>query len=281
MEETIWSGTDFPYACLIDEYRTKTFQAAIEQTVKPGDLVVDIGSGSGILAFFAAKAGATQVYAVEIDHLLAESLKKSIWANGFEDKITVVEGNALSVSLPQNANVVIAEIIETGLLDEMQLQVINELRTKGVISAVTRIIPGSYESFIRLADVDNNFYGFKVMAPIHDWPFYSNDGNNLHRLKKTFLSEKKSLGRFDFEAAPVPASVSRTISFKIDAGQKVNAVELSGVATLGSGFELGATNAFNGNKFILIDEITGPKEFNLHVSYEMGQGLGNLKLKAE
>ena len=138
----IWSNTDFPYMCLKDETRTWAFRDAIHAVVRPGDVVVDVGAGSGILSFFAAAAGAAQVHAVEIDPVSAAALRRSVELNpAVADRVRVVEGDAATVDLPLGADVVVAEIIETGLLDEQQVPVLNALRRRGVIDATTRLVP--------------------------------------------------------------------------------------------------------------------------------------------
>lgn len=275
MDEFIWSGTDFPYMCLIDINRTQTFKKAIEETVKTGDTVVDVGSGTGILAFFAASAGAKKVYAVEIDHLMAESLRTSVKLNKLEDVVEVVESDALEAKLPENVDVVLAELIETGLLDEMQVKVMNELRAKGVIGPDTKIIPSAYETFVRLLDVKNDFYGYKIAAPIHDWPFYSLNAQEWHQLDKQYITESQSLGKFDFQAGHVEPKVNSVLDFSIPAGRRVNALEISGASQLTPNINLGPAHSYNGNKILYLDEIQGPVQPKINFEYHMSRGLGS------
>lgn len=276
-EDIIWSGSDLPYMCLIDQTRTQAFRKAINATVKKGDVVVDVGSGTGILSFFAAAAGASKVYAVEIDGTLAAWLRESVAANGLGNVIEVIEGDALLVELPKNVDVVIAEIIETGLLEEMQVKVMNSLRDKGIIGNSSRVIPSKYETRLGLAEVDNSYYGFKVLSPIHNWPNYSSPDEGWLIPKAKDLVPAQIIDVFDFEAGRVDPEVNKILHFeKIEPGD-INAFKIEGTAYLTDEIKLGATNTINGDKYIIQEGLgAGAKSFR--VEYTMGRGLAGIKV---
>ena len=102
---------------IADEPRTTAYRDAIRAVVKPGDVVVDIGCGSGILSFFACEAGASHVYAIDSGHpgdiaaLLAPHL-------GFGDRMTVFHDHSSRVELPQKADVLITETMGVLAFDE-------------------------------------------------------------------------------------------------------------------------------------------------------------------
>jgi predicted RNA methylase len=273
--EVIWSNTDFPYMCLKDVKRTLFFKKAIKKIVKKGDIVVDVGAGSGIMSFFAAKAGAKKVYSVEIDHLLAESIQKSIEANNLEEIVSVVEGDVLKANLPKNADVVICELIDTGLMDEMQVPAINMLKKRGVISKKTKLIPSSYQTFFQLVYVDNNYYGFEIQSPKHEWPFYKNTESGWIKTQIQAVSQPVEVSSINFEEGLIECEVDKTIEYVLEK-RKVNAIKISGLITLAPGIILGPTNALNGDKIIPIELIENCKKIKIKINYKMGTGLGSL-----
>ena len=69
--------------------------ALLEEAVRPGDSVVDVGTGSGILAIGAALLGADHVLAIDIDRDAVRVAKENIAHNGMTGRIESVEGNLL------------------------------------------------------------------------------------------------------------------------------------------------------------------------------------------
>lgn len=113
---------------LADEVRTNAFREAIARTVKPGDVVLDIGCGSGILSFFACQAGA-KVYAIDRGGMagVAQFLARHL---GFADRITVLRDESTNVELPERADVLISETLGVLGFDENLLGSIVDARAR-------------------------------------------------------------------------------------------------------------------------------------------------------
>jgi protein arginine N-methyltransferase 1 len=93
---------------LDDPPRLDAFGRAIAEMVRPGDVVADLGSGTGILAFFACRAGASRVYAVDKTGI-AEYARRIAADNGFGDRVIVVRGRSERVDLPERVDVVLSD----------------------------------------------------------------------------------------------------------------------------------------------------------------------------
>lgn len=271
----IWSNSDYPYMCLRDRNRTEAFRDAIGEVVKPGDDVIEIGAGSGILSMFACAAGAASVTAVEIDPVLAGYVAESARANGLADRLTVLIGDGRDLDLP-HADVVIAELIDTGLLDEMQLIVMNSLVERGVITSDTRVIPSGYRTQLQLVTVDEQMYGFTVKALRHEWPFYARD-TDWTDVSVREASEPVTVWDEQFNTGPHPTQFRRRLRFTSLGGeQTVNGLRVTGVAILSPKRELGACDSLNGDKIVPIPERTISGDADLDIAFDMGAGLGSL-----
>jgi hypothetical protein len=261
--------------------RTLAFRQAIRRVVRPGDIVVDAGAGTGILSFFAAEAGARHVYAVEIDPLLVTSLRRSIELNHLTRVVTVVSGDASTAPLPARVDVSIGELIETGLMDEMQVPVINALRDRGVIGPSTRMIPESYTTFVDLIRDDSHYYRFRIAAPKHEWPFYTQPGAGWYQGTITTLTDKAAAATADFRARVEPWVANQVTLIGLEDGQ-ANGLRLSGLMRLAPGVMLGPTNALNGDKVLhLADDVPVRRghETVLDLSYGLGEGLISLQCR--
>src|SRR5687768_8305177 len=106
---------------LADTARVGAFSDAISKTIQPGDIVVDLASGTGILGLLACRAGAAHVYAIEQDGM-AGVARELAAQNGFADRITVLREYSTRVTIPQLADVLVTDQIgrfgfEAGLFD--------------------------------------------------------------------------------------------------------------------------------------------------------------------
>jgi type I protein arginine methyltransferase len=97
---------------LQDYVRTGTYRQAFLSNAPDfqGKVVLDVGTGTGILAIFAAQAGARKVYAVEASQS-AEIARLLVASNGYTDIIEVVKGKLEEINLPEQVDIIVSEPI--------------------------------------------------------------------------------------------------------------------------------------------------------------------------
>lgn len=108
---------------LQDLIRTGCYQQAFFQNVTDfrDKVVLDVGTGTGILAFFAAQAGARKVYAVEASQS-ASTAEILLKRNGFSGVVQIVRGKVEEISLPEKVDMIISEPLGFFLVHERMLE---------------------------------------------------------------------------------------------------------------------------------------------------------------
>jgi protein arginine N-methyltransferase 1 len=105
--------------------RIEAYSRAIAATVRPGDRVIDLGTGTGVFALLALRAGAAEVVAIEDTPAVALA-REFARANGLEDRLTLVPRPSRRVTLPERARVLVTDTYDTlGLQDGLLGSVID------------------------------------------------------------------------------------------------------------------------------------------------------------
>jgi len=221
---------------LNDTARTLAFQQAIRETVTPNDIVLDIGTGNGILAATAAIAGAKHVYAIERTEFI-EVAGAVFKANGLENKITLIKGDSTTITLPEKATVLVSEIIGNDPFAEGIIRTFKDAKER-LLTPDAKIIPKNITVFAMALEVDSKKHHQNQLTPqnIINWekwygidfsPFLQfNDSENLPKIH----INSRDLKNWKMLTAPVElAHLDFTMSeLKIEDCEKIFSLEKPG-----------------------------------------------------
>jgi predicted RNA methylase len=253
--------------CLLDARRTVMFQKAINKTVTSSDVVLDVGTGSGILAMMAARAGAKHVYAFDIAPDIAHFARSNIKNNAFRNKISVQTADAKQFTLKHPVDVVTMELMDTWLVGEQQAVALNQLRKNGVINASTQLIPSRYQCAATLITYDFSFYGFSM-------PFTIQARNNgvLKRIMAR-LSPRTIVKDIDLKKS-INTHVNETMHIPVTKNGQCNALMLEAKIFLTPGVSMWGTTDMNMPVIIPVKPRNMKKgqSISFHMSYDMGEG---------
>jgi predicted RNA methylase len=124
---------------LADHPRVDAFDRALRETVRPGDVVLDLAAGTGILSFLACRAGAARVYAVESTSLVEEG-RAIAAANGLADRVRFVREWSRFTTLPEPVDVIVTDQIGHIGFDAGLIEYIADTRQR-LLKQSGRIVP--------------------------------------------------------------------------------------------------------------------------------------------
>ncbi len=206
------------FSMLADEERNLAYQKAIRKLVDQTSNVLEIGTGSGLLALMAAEAGAAHVTACEMAASVAEAAAHVVAKNGYSDVVDVVAKPStalrIGIDLPERANVLISEILDSGLTGEGVVKFVRHAK-RSLLTKNARILPARADviavllTLPRLRPVNplTTICGFDLSPFGRFQNLYDYQSIDLKREPNNRLSAEFDVETFDFNDLPEESSI--------------------------------------------------------------------------
>ncbi|HSP02360.1 MAG TPA: methyltransferase domain-containing protein [Acidimicrobiales bacterium] len=201
MNETNFGGLAEHEEMLSDSVRVEAYHRAIQRNVAPGDVVLDLGSGTGLLAFLASRAGAGKVYAVEHGDVI-EVAREIAGHNGFTN-IEFVQANSREFTPPEPIDLVLHEQMGDELFNENMVQNVLDLRDR-VLRPGGRILPARFRLFVEPISMH------EAMRVRRFWNIELPEGIDLAAMERSPIAGRFDTGRNE-QLWVRPGSVAATI----------------------------------------------------------------------
>ena len=209
------------FPMVADDERNAAYDAALRRAA-PGKRVLDIGSGSGLLAMMAARAGAVEVTTCEVVESIARVAAGIIEANGYADRIALYakhsEQLVVGADMAERAELLVTETFASGVLSEAVLPTVEHAHRHLLVEGA-QVIPrlaAARAYLVGGAAVEAQLYasrstgfdlsGFDMLAP-------GKVGLHLDRVPHDVLSDDFELFRFDLMQTSFSAD-RRTLSIE-------------------------------------------------------------------
>ncbi|WP_051969387.1 methyltransferase domain-containing protein [Kitasatospora azatica] len=130
-----------------DRLRMTAYQAAITEAVRPGDTVLDLGTGTGILARWALEAGAARVYGIDLNKSVLDQAAENLAAAGFGDRFVPLHGLSFDLELPERVDLVVSEILGNLADNENAPVILDDARSR-FLKPGGMMLPRQVESYL-------------------------------------------------------------------------------------------------------------------------------------
>lgn len=140
-----------------DHERNEAYEKSLARAVTIDSTVLEIGTGSALVAMMAARAGARHVTTCEVNQPLARVARETVALNGFADRITVVPKLStqleIGTDMAERADVLVSELVNIGMLSPNMLAILQHARTM-LLKPDARIIPAAATVYGMLVEAE-------------------------------------------------------------------------------------------------------------------------------
>lgn len=140
---------------LADRLRVEAYAKAIARNVGPDDVVLDVGTGTGLLAMLAARQRPRRIHA--IDHSDFIGIARRIASHNGFDAITFIRTNSRDFTPPEPVSVVIHDQLGADVFNENIIENMTDLKRRGVLTADCRFLPGRFSLFVEPVSLKAEF----------------------------------------------------------------------------------------------------------------------------
>jgi protein arginine N-methyltransferase 1 len=185
---------------LTDKRRMDSYYHAIHKNSAcfKDKVVIDVGAGTGVLACWAAQAGARKVYAIEAT-AMAKNAQKLVTANGLADIVTIIQKKMEEVELPEKVDIVISEWMGYFLLRESMLDSVLYAREK-FLAPAGAMYPSQASMLIAMFESEP-----EVLAKVGEyqqatdsWPSMVEQVSSDYQLDFSCLTAKHESEQYDY-----------------------------------------------------------------------------------
>ncbi len=154
---------------LADKPRMEFYRAAIQRHIQPGDRVIDLGTGTGILAALASRRGAAKVYAIDHSSIL-ETARTLAQANRIE-RVEFVATHSMEFSLGERVDTIVHEQMGDCLFDEAMVANVCNLRDR-LLKPNGLILPSRFEFYCEPVKIrDDRHVPFIWELEVHGYDY--------------------------------------------------------------------------------------------------------------
>lgn len=216
-----------------DARRNAAWDSALRRTIRPGMQVLEIGTGAGMLALMAARAGAEKVITCEANPVVAAMARELAARNGYADRVEVIDKRSeklvVGIELERPADLLFCDIFGDRLLDFDPLPALADARKRLLMKdapvvparGILRVALAHWKDYRRMSHIDTSG-GFDLasFADFAGRAIAIEIGDPAIRL----MSGAQDIFHFDFSAPSHPPTGRSEVSCEATTAGEANGV---------------------------------------------------------